>query len=91
MTKIFVEFLNFWPKFSIFWSKIFFMDFVSLYLAFCKKLGPYFENLIFYQFLSILVEKGPIRLTPSYFGPLATPPYEPDLSRKNFIRSENDS
>ena len=91
MTKIFVEFFNFRSKFSIFWSKIFFVHFVSQDLPLCKKSSFQFENLILYEFFSILAKNRKNQLTPPYFGPLSWPPYDPDLSRTNFIGSENDS
>ena len=91
MTKIFVEFFYFRSKFSIFWSKIFYVHFVSQDLPLCKKSSFQFENLILYEFFSILVKNRKNQLTPPYFGPLSWPPYDPDLSRKNFIGSENDS
>ena len=65
------------------------MDFIHQGLSFCEKLYPYFENLIFYQFLSILVENCPNSADTLFLDPLATPPYESEVSRKNFIGSEN--
>ena len=56
-----------------------------------QKADSYFENPIFYRFLSILVKNRKFRLTPPTLDPLSWPPYEPDLSRKNFIGSEKDT
>ena len=42
-----------------------------------------------YEILSILVENCPKSADTLFLDPLATPPYESEVSRKNFIGSEN--
>ena len=91
MTKIFVEFFDFWPKYQIFRSEIFFTDSTPQNLPLCKKSASYLENLILYRFLSILVENCQFWVTPLTLDPMSWPPYDPDLSRKKFIWSEKDS
>ena len=91
MTKIFVEFFDFWPKYRIFWSEIFFTDSTPQNLHLCKKSASYLENLILYRFLSILVENCQFWVTPVTLDPMSWSPYDPNLSRKNFIWSEKDS
>ena len=92
MTKIFVEFFDFGPKYQIFWSKIFSTYSTSQDLPLCKKSAPYFENLIFfinfYRFWSKIANFG---WPPTTSYHLSWPPYEPDLSQKSVIGSEKDS
>ena len=84
MTKIFVEFFDFWPKYRIFWSKNFFTDSTPQDLPLCEKSASYLENLILYRFLSILVENCQFWVTPPYFGPHVLTPLWPGPVPKKF-------
>ena len=87
MTKIFVEFFDFGPKYQIFWSKFFFTDSTPQDLPLCEKSVSYFENLILYRFLSKMANFGWPPLT---LDPMSWPPYDPNLTQKNFIWSKKD-
>ena len=79
----FCRIFRFWAEISNFLVQIFFTYFTPQDLPLCKKSAPYFENLIFYQFLSILVENCQFWVTPPYFGPhVLTPLWSGPVPKK---------